>query len=86
MLNVEKIRIGLLYRPPSALADYWNLFYSNFEKVAQCELVVFFLGDFNVNVLIDQGTNFLQMVQRLGFDNLIHDVINFTISISNCIV
>lgn len=86
MLNVEKILIGLLYRPPSALANYWNLFYSNFEKVAQGELPVFFFRDFNGNVLSDQGTNFLQMVQRLGLDNLIHDAINFTISISNCIV
>lgn len=40
-VNCKKILVGVLYRPPSALADYWNLFCSNLEKVAQCELPVF---------------------------------------------
>ena len=83
--NHKKILVGVLYRPPNMLVDYWNLFCSNLEKVFQCDLPVILLGDFNVNVLCEQSTNFKFMIQRLGLMNLIHENTNFTVHTGTCI-
>lgn len=37
-LTIKKFLVGVLYRPPYSLVDYWNIFCSNVEKVLECNL------------------------------------------------
>jgi hypothetical protein len=40
--NCKKFLVGVLYRPPSSLAQYWEFFISNVEKAMECDLPIFY--------------------------------------------
>jgi hypothetical protein len=75
--NCKKFLVGVLYRPPRSLAQYWEFFISNVEKAMECDLP-FLLGDFNINILSEQSFNFKLMLQRLNLHNYINDPTNFS--------
>ena len=76
--NCKKFLVGVLYRPPSSLVQYWEFFISNVEKAMECDLPIFLLGDFNTNILSEQSLNFKLMLQRLNLQNYINDPTNFS--------
>lgn len=48
-LTNKKFLECVLYKPPNSLVDYWNIFCSNIEKVLECNLPFFSLGDLKSN-------------------------------------
>lgn len=64
-----------MYKPPNSLVDYWNIFGTNIEKVLECNLPFFLVGDFNVSFLLDhhQTSQFKLLLQRPGLSNVTHN-------------
>jgi hypothetical protein len=42
LTNCKKFLVGVLYRPPSSLAQYWEFFISNVQKAIECDLPFFY--------------------------------------------
>ena len=84
ILIVKKI-LGIIYRPPNVLVQYWDHFCLNMEKAMQSAIPIFLLGDFNVNILSEQSRNFKLLLQRMNLHNVIHDPTNFSSNVGTCI-
>ena len=84
--NCKKFLVGIIYRPPNVLVQYWDHFCLNMEKAMQSAIPIFLLGDFNVNILSEQSRNFKLLLQRMNLHNeIIHDPTNFSSNVGTCI-
>ena len=75
--NSKNIIIGTTYRPPSGKIKPFKSYFKNlFEKSNQTNKVMYFLGDFNLNVLNydtdSRVKNFFNMMFKYGMISIIN--------------
>ena len=81
----HKFLVGVIYRPPSAKADFVNQLALSIESALNAELPIFLLGDFNFDMLADGNNAFKNMLQNFSLSNVVTKPTNFSRSKGTCI-
>jgi succinate dehydrogenase flavin-adding protein (antitoxin of CptAB toxin-antitoxin module) len=68
--NFTPALIGFIYRNPASLISWNDRYIEMIDKVNQCNLTSFILGDFNINLLGEQP-QWENITSLLGYDQLI---------------
>ena len=68
--NSTPALLGFIYRNPASLINWYDSYIDMIDKVNQCNLTTFILGDFNINLLIEQP-NWENISNLLGYKQLV---------------
>lgn len=81
----RRFLVGVVYRPPSAKAEFVNQLALSIESALNTELPLFLLGDFNFDMLADGNNAFKQMLQNFSLSNVVKQPTIFSTSRGTCI-
>lgn len=82
----NKFLIGLFYRPPNSLADFWNHFEDTLETAADLNHDMIILGDFNTDILNNNSNrNLNRIMQKFDLDHTIKEATRITENTETCL-
>ena len=82
----NKYLLGLFYRPPESISDYWNEFENVIEKASEENLDIIITGDLNYDILKANINNPLsRILNKFNMQNVITQPTRVTNTSSRCI-
>ena len=79
-----KLLIGVCYRPPSALINYWDKLAENIERAMAMDLPILIMGDLNCNTLV-RPNKLEEITVNLGLRTLNDQPTHYTDHSATCI-
>ena len=82
----KKFLVGLFYRPPNSLSEYWDSFESILDMALDLNLDTLIIWDFNQDMLkLDNNSKFLRIMTKYNLQNMIYEPTRITSTTQTCI-